>query len=403
MEKIKSQNNKKIAKKQVSRGYGNTPSMNTNLISSNSFKSQSVPEFSVCTDWLSCTFPYSKEFDYFSKLIKSLKLQGYEYDLTAGLNGYKQKRVYDEDTFLQLDGPLNKDGIPTSNLVMSGSACRRFEERGGNWVELWKTLLVNYSARCSRYDMAIDYYGTEIDMDWINKKLELGYFSSRFENVQIIKSYNLKSKISTGYSITFGNHGSMLQFQIYDKVAERRAKDKAVNCPNWIRFEARFGQGKAHDILLKFMEQYNDIPFLAPEILNDIIEFKVPKKNGKPTDDSNKSRWDIDPKWQKFLKTAQKFRIMNYFPQENTIASKKRWFDYSMTKLYTLLSISSPNKDMDEIYYIAEGIKRMKKNDLLIVNKYREEKGLEKITRKDLSKIIEEISGELIKESDLAT
>ncbi len=74
-----------------------------------------------------------------------------------------------------------------------------------------------------------------------------------------------------------------------------------------------------------------------------------------------------------------------------------------MTKLYTLLAISSPSKDMDEIYYISEGIKKMKKNDLLIVNKYREEKGLEKLTRKDLSKIIEEISGELIKESDLAT
>jgi len=388
--------NQNIQKNSVSTGYGNTRSINTIINSSEPSKSQYLPEFSCCIDWLSCSFEHSNRFDYLNLLIDALDLSNYEYDSAKGLNGYQIRRIYDEDTFLQLKGPKNVRGIETDNLIMSGDACRRFENREGSWSNLFYILHKYYDARYSRADLAIDYYGTDITLDWISNKLDKAELTTRFLSYKIIKEVHVTTGKILGWSITFGKHGSMCQLQIYDKVAERASKDIEVQHPHWLRFEVRFGGGKAHDFVLKMMEQLEEIPVLAPEILNDIIEFK------KPSADKNKARWDIDPKWNNFLKSAKKYRIMNAFPPQNTIDSKKKWFDFAMPKLFSLLAISSADWNQDEDYLIVDGIKKMTKNDLLIINKYRNERNLPSITRRDLLNIVENISGEILKEEYVA-
>ncbi len=390
---LNQQKNEEIS---VARGYGNTPSMNTYIHPLNGLESQSVSDFSVCFDWLACTFDYSDSFSHLDSLINALCLDNYNYDLATGLNGYQIRRIYDEDTFIQLKGPKNIRNVVTNNLIMSGEACRRFESRGGYWKNLLFILSTFYDCRFSRFDLAIDYYGKEITMEWLTKKIEAGELVTRYESYDIRKQVDMRTGKIKGWSITFGNHGSMCQLQIYDKFAERASKNIAVNHPNWIRFEMRFSQGKAHDIALRVMEQLEDVPLMAPEILNDIIEFKV------PDNDKNKSRWFIDPKWKRFLKTASKTRIMNYFPPQNTIESKKRWFEYSMPKLLSLLAISSNDWNNDEAYLIVDGVKKMNNNDLLIMNKYRKVQGLSAITKRDLVKIVAELSGEVIDEEMIA-
>lgn len=71
-------------------------------------------------------------------LLNILKLNSFDYDI-KNLANYAEGRIYDEDIAIGAGGETtkSKNGEETSFVELKGQALRRFELRGGSYLELF--------------------------------------------------------------------------------------------------------------------------------------------------------------------------------------------------------------------------------------------------------------------------
>ena len=282
-----------------------------------------VPQFelSYSIDWLRFTTgkikygidgePTNSSIPIINKLLKLMKCNHtyHELDLVPkGLFGYRSSMVVSEGITLHFNGPINKHGEKTTMVEISGAGCDHFETLH-DWFEFMSFILSDeFDCRASRFDEAVDdFTGKNITGAMVFNILRRGFFKrsgSPKSKIQWVTS-NLDS-YGDGTTAYLYSNTSSIQFCIYDKMAEVKAKkNKETNTSQWMRYEMRFYDDKAHEQLLAFyncllrekfnLDSYLSVPKLISSSMYELLRLYI------PTNDSNKSRWEELPEWLNFV------------------------------------------------------------------------------------------------------
>ena len=131
----------------------------------------------------------------------------YEYAPTS-MNGYQFSFIIGEHIRINFGGAKTKADRPSTQILLSGQACRELEERGGDWEEVLiglNSLDGNYK----RIDIAIDdFKGDKLNIYDLESYAKKGSFVASYQTLQIIESISYRGGIfSKGYSLTFGSTG----------------------------------------------------------------------------------------------------------------------------------------------------------------------------------------------------
>ena len=330
-------------------GGSNTPPVDTNSIVFDKPKLKKR----VLIDWLSATFDFVNVYsngenfytiDYddpkFKQLVKFFgwRLPTVELPrLNKVVRGYKNGYQLGEHIRILFGGEHTKNSSDrySINLLMSGEACREFENfMDGNWNDLLTFLLTN-GATIKRIDIAIDDFdGEEISIYEIEDYVRKHHFTSPMYNTQVIYTSGKVDgiDISTGFSITFGSPSSN-QLQIYDKKLERMQKGSPdIHSDIWYRYEMRFvdhtAQAIAETYTVAVEQNYSPVFMeLARSNLYRMLDIKEENPN-----DTNLSRWKTLDKWTNFLDGVSKINLKTNYKVESTMIKKKLWFESSLHK-----------------------------------------------------------------------
>lgn len=279
-------------------------------------------------------------------------------------------------------------------IVLSGSACREYEERGGSWTDLFDFYLKhpNYFYG-TRIDLAIDDYSI-ININEIGYLVTATRFAGTFRGgviaypeyvfsedplkdikeksgpeANVLRVYSryypkdikslptikfdgrTKPAIYDGWSFTWGKKGPGIQFQIYDKKAERKANAGLdVLSESWTRFEMRFGKIYADQIitLLGRALREGQVYELIANLIGSRIRFL--DKHNYQRDSINKApTW---PKWIQLIGSVRKIELEYFGKQylkETVITSAT---DYLENYAYgAIANLVLSRSDIDALIY----------------------------------------------------
>lgn len=410
--------NHQILEELSSGGGSNTPPVDTIDV----FDKPKL-EKRVLIDWLSVTLDFVKvyhqglniyELDHYSPLLKQL-VGFFGWNLPTSemprlkkvVRGYTNGYELGENIRLLFGGEHTKtaDGNYSINLLMSGEACREFENfMDGNWNDLLSFLLIN-KAKVKRIDIAIDDFdGEQITIYQIKDIVEKRYYVSPTQTTKIIIEDGMREglRVTTGYSITFGAASSN-QLQIYDKKLERIAKGSPdIDTDVWYRYEMRFVDEKAQAIAetytVSVKENQSEVFMdLAQANLYKFLDLKVYNPN-----DTNISRWKTDPRWIDFLDAVSKIDLKIKHKVASTMIQKKLWFEESLHKFSAQMLAYLDFNEYQQFNYetIIKGIEAMfgDEKSLSTINNGRAVKGLKALTWEDIDEIRQTLKYYLDKE-----
>lgn len=318
------------------------------------------------------------------------------------VNGYSFSYTIGEHIKINFAGPKSGRQRPTTQILMSGAACREFKEyQNGSWEALFEYCLQFLHGRCTRVDLAIDdFTANEIEIRDLYKMVKGRHFQTNFRSATFIDKINFDQDnvFNDGFSITFGAPGCT-QLQIYDKKLERKAKgEPTFDKPKWYRYEMRFVDDRADGVITQYLlSKKNDLEALGKEnffqfaakCLNAMIEFKDPE------DDQvrKKDRYQRDPwqPWVQFIGEIEKIKLDINRKVEKTIKRKKDWYDRSIHGVNAsfFLSADTPIQFFVEIIAnVAHGLEEFDEKKLIPVNKFRQENKLPELTLEEAKQMI---------------
>lgn len=390
----------------VSRGGPNSPltsTLETTQLDKKPDMEVKIDWFQVSFDFIEVTeeskrnFTFDRSGKLYLELLKILRRKEDAFDLQPmekGLFGYFQGVYIDEFIWLSYGGNKNKNDRYPMTLTISGSGCRVFERMGGVWSELF-TYFQHYGVdflRVGRIDIAIDdFVGKHITPYDIWPIVRQGHVVTQFRKVNLFESINLGSTVvSDGYTITFGPRGAN-QLQIYDKKLERNAKDEYDFGEDvWYRYEMRFVDEKARQVMDMYtvaVRDHHSKPFMkyAKQLLLTCLELKV------PSNDSNKSRWEILPAWKRFINSIEKIDLNTKGRHETTIEKKLVWFKEDMSTTIVELYVVYGEDLGHKLYEMISGAKFELKH-LNRINNYLRENGKDELSLADIKKIQNQLS-----------
>lgn len=368
----------------------------------------------VLIDWLSASFdfvdvfkvsPNNYDLDLYNPLFKQLvAFFGWEMPTTElprlkkVVRGYTNGFEIGEHIRILYGGEHTKNASDrySINLLLSGEACREFENfMDGNWNDLL-TFLITNEAKIKRIDIAIDDFdGDEISIYEIEPFIRRNHYVSPSENYSIRADGGMRDgqRVSTGFSITFGSSSSS-QLQIYDKKLERVAKGSPdLDTDIWYRYEMRFVDEKAQAIAetytIAISDNYSPVFMdMAKASLWRFLDLKVPTKN-----DSNISRWNTFKKWIKFLDAVGRINLQTKHKIKPTMIRKKLWYETSLHKFSASLLAYMDFTEYTKFNYetMLKGFEEMFGDEkiLSMINNGRTTKGLKQLTWDDIKKLIE--------------
>ena len=234
-----------------------------------------VPNTSGIFDWETVAEDVITRFETKADLINVF---GYKLTEKRAPNGYQTAYTYGEHIFYFAIGyhPLHMNmGIV---VKFSAQALSYFCEKTNLQVYefLQKVADTDYSIRLSRIDLTCDFIDEDIDTTKIYQDLidsKVGIFreiegkdidNPIYKRVFLeYKGFANKDEIP---SIYIGSPQSNSQMRIYDKKREQIERkgtkyQKALNCNNWVRFEAVFKHEYAHQITKQLLTTRNNIEF----------------------------------------------------------------------------------------------------------------------------------------------
>lgn len=322
------------------------------------------------------------------------------------LNGYKHGFLIGEHIQLFYGGEFakNKFGNYTMQLLMSGEACREYENfLDGDFKQLLTFLLGYSNTSFTRLDIAIDVFDdSDIRVYDIEPILRQGHYISSMRRVKYVieEERTATQVLPKGFGITLGSAGSN-QLVMYDKRLERDARNQIdLDTDVWDRYEMRFIREKADAVAEAYVlavENNDSHSFMkfASELLLTCLELKV------PTNNKQRTRWPIHPKWEAFIGSVEKIDLNVKHKIDTTIEKRKRWSDRSYAKVNAgfFFGFEGEKETFMEHNYkqIIDGFERFENKDFEMINNYRKNKGLKKLTEddfKDMIKMIKELLGE---------
>ena len=305
----------------------------------------------------------------------------------SAINGYKLNlqylniKAYFHPNFLE-------KGI---NFLLSGQACRDFENLGISWQELC-IRIKSHSFNINRIDIAIDDFTNDyFDLNKISYYRSKSWIRSQFKTSINIDKNVLDDNSSLGRTIQFGSKASLCEITFYDKKMERHSAGYEVNSDInfWTRTELRFRHEYALQIY-DYVRVGDNIEKIVKGILYDKIQFL--KENKK---DKNKSRWKVADWYLKFLDNVEKLKLTTR-TKETSITRKKEWFSKQVAKSFLQIIISDMIDLSDNsVDFLRATLKKdysLKDSDINLINEERIKKGLSCYNRQEIIDYIKDIN-----------
>jgi len=311
---------------------------------------------------------------------------------------YKEKIKFlysSRDRFVEEDKRM---GI---HVIFSGYACREFEIEY-SWKWLIRYCVLN-DCNISRVDIAYDSFTDKyFTIDRVRRALRNGCCVTKAKTALNYEKYEIDSGTICGETVKFGSSSSETCVVFYNKLQERMNDANYIIDPKikvWYRCELRVRRDSAYNMISLFDQYPDNIPVLSLEILNNYISIKREKRYQT---NEQRTRWTDVKWWSNFLKTTQKLQLSNKAIQ-TTIQRKKGWLELSVAKsLGVVLVASVDNLFGDElIRFVQNGLKKIKKLDLAMINTYRLERGASVLTKESFDKLVNRINGELERNYDV--
>jgi len=305
---------------------------------------------SALIDWVSFTVPIP--FDGISHVYNLLGLDGLDFvRMKKGLNGYL---VYLRrgDIVILSDGQV--DGMGT-HVFMSGEGCRQYEfKHGDRWQGLFRDVFL-LGGHFTRLDVAIDDYRGYFRIAEIAEKVEKDEVRTLFKNASAMSSYRLGScSGAAGMTVYLGSNTSRIKMRIYDK-----AKQMSVDYFwNRIEIEAR---DERSNLLAQEIINTNELGRLAAGVLKRYVNFI------EPSEDSNRSRWDVSKWWDDFLGDVEKVKLTVKKAQK-TLNEVVTWVEKQVAPSLALIKEKYGRAFTSFMQYVLfEGKERWNSNHLAIL------------------------------------
>jgi len=321
------------------------------------------------------------------ELFRLLILDINQFVEAPGMDGFEHRRTYDENTYLYYSPGSsinNKLGCESFFVIeLSGSACRLFELRGGSWKDLFEYFL-KIPFELKRVDIAKDDINGIVDFDDLKEHIRKQHFVSSFrttkkeippelkkigymwdfkfdknlinpiaediDEIDFLNSYKEIDK--TGFTAKFGNKGSKLEFEIYDKKVERLVNGCPSPLGQWLRFEMRYFHDKAQGVLPYLVEAFksNHLDELASNLLFGMMDFK---DVGDEKYRTHYGRYPTCKWWVDFLGSeAEKLKVAYPTKLDTTLDRSIRWIYTGVMK--TLMQVYATDCTGANLSYILQ-------------------------------------------------
>ena len=238
--------------------------------------------------WLSFVIPDIINIETIINRIIGLKYDDFV-ENNYGKNGYTKSFKHH---YLDISIYKNIDIPNMGNFIeIKGSACELIQNDIYNICSKVRYHLGKFS----RIDIAVDDHDEVLNIHKIYKSAKNGDWSGRFRKTRQIESNNSKGN-DYGKTITFGSRRSNTFLRIYDKGKQER------KAGHWIRCELELKKQNAQNAIALLMNG-TDLREIYFGILKSYINFKI------ASNDTNKSRWKLEPWWEEFLGNSKKLKI----------------------------------------------------------------------------------------------
>lgn len=319
----------------------------------------------VLVDWVQCTVKKEVEAQ---EIVEMLGLKMNDFVETSGLYSYN-KCLYSDGIFILFDG-TDEMGV---HVQFSGHGCRVYEEKKQKtWGALFGELLLNYDAKFSRIDIAIDDFWGYFTISQVINKIKRGEVVSKFKNAKGIVNWKLENGREKGKTIYFGSASSQIQIRMYEKNYERLEKGKEVNVNFWNRTEIQLRDKRADTVanLIAsdfFAEKMNGtseeeiVGKYAKGILKNYLRFV---NKGK---DTNKSRWNTCRWWHRFLGDVEKLKLAEQAP-DRSVEKTKEWIIKQVAPSLAVLDIAMSTDTINSI--ITNGKTRLAEKHVKMLQRF---------------------------------
>lgn len=357
-------------------------------------------------DWFQVTFDFipvdyvqgknvyalERNHSLFLELLSILKRKEHPNDFESmhqGMWGFRHGLNIDEHIWFLYGGKKTNFETYPCQFIISGQGCRVFEQMGGSWLELFKYFQRNGTQhlKIGNLHLAIDdFEGTEVTPYTLRPYFENKWLVTPFRIADLVHRLDYTGQPSNlGYSWTFGKRGSN-QLQIYDKALERESNNFLNTYHIWYRYEMRFVEDKARQVLdmyVQAIENEGSLEFMkfAKKLLLSIMDVKKPSKT-----DTNKSRWKTLDAWSRFTNSFEKIDLTTKNRIETTIEKKKVWFNSDMaTTLMEFLIVFGVNFLSDMLGIAANS--KFDRKHLNRINNYLRSIGKDEMTLDDVREL----------------
>lgn len=316
----------------------------------------------VLVDWVQGTCNHAKKL---REIIEALGLKEEQFEhRTKGLYGWTES-LWFGNIRLYFGGTVH----PGVHLLMSGQACREYEEHtSSEWVETFRSLL-RLGFNFGRVDGAIDDFGipakrirggaplkTRFTVGTLIRKAKEGCVTSYFEEARAIEKIKLGDGESAGKTIYFGSPNSRVNMLCYEKIWERIAKgyDLEHGVDQWNRFEVRMYDDRAQTFVQEVCKAQQPFGVLLAGVIKQYLNYR-----DKVDTESNKSRWPVSRFWSRFLGEVDKLQLSKGAP-DKTLMRTDAWARKQLEKSLAELYVADPEGYMD---YVHRGIEKLTEDD----------------------------------------
>jgi DNA relaxase NicK len=271
-------------------------------------------------DWLSFSFqlPDKYKLDQLTECIRELLQVNIFFDQGKVLTD-NARHTY---TFYQGDLGISYgytstlvDGIIRARLQLPGQLLSA--RKDWHIKRVCRRLFVDFDAKCTRIDLAVDDYSRVLQFDEIQDAIVSGSIAG-FQKAKFIESYGGDD---AGRTIYLGTRHSPKFGRIYDRLGVTKGLE---NC---IRYEVEYKQGMALAIFSDYInDEHIDSSPLLSGIIQSAFDFTVRK-------DKNLSRATRLPWWQGFLDRINGDAVKPVVDQKNrSIERTLAWLRRSVSK-----------------------------------------------------------------------
>lgn len=351
-------------------------------------------------------FPYESRVEAHVEAINKLLSLFYldkemEIKQPRGFSNYANAYKFDEDFVVCSGGELTKaNGVETMLIEMKGDACERFLRRASYAltgsecneeevaVKAWSAVfqfLLTLPHKVTRFDVPVDSLGDLIPLEELKEKCRNKVYTTRCrrkkEEKEILGGEDEDSKTKQildglGWSYVLGTRESARQLCIYDKKVESEARGCVVNVASWIRFETRYYGDMANQMFYQLADAYKTLDPLEVQkfivgCLSTVICFREHKLKS-----NNSNKAPIWKPWQELIDMGQVPQKVKLAKTVLTIKRNAAWLkgstDRTSTRMHAVYI--EDGADVDR-YLLADGIAKLDKEDLAVVNAGRRDIG----------------------------